>query len=250
MTTLEAISSALILAAAGAGHCIGMCGALSMNMTFAIPESQRRGWRLPVWQGLFSAGRLTSYALLGALVSLGGEQLLAQLPGGQSLPWLLAAIVMLIMAGYFVGYSLGVNALERMGQALWRRIQPLVGKLMPINSPVRALTVGLLWGLMPCGLVYSALALAAVSGNVLSGVTVMLSFGLVTVLPVSLTGMASGLLGGAQSPWLRRLGAVSALAMAGWLFWHAISASGHAHHGSSGTTVTESGGSAEHHHHH
>lgn len=250
MTSLEAISSALILAAAGAGHCIGMCGALSMNMTFAIPEQQRRGWRLPFWQALFSSGRLASYVLLGALVSLGGDQLLQRLPGGQSLPWLLAATVMLIMAAYFVGYSLGVNALERLGQRLWRRIQPLVGHLMPVNSPARALGVGLLWGLMPCGLVYSALALAAVSGDVVSGMLVMLSFGLVTALPVSLTGMASGLLGGARSPALRRLGALSALLMAGWLFWHALSAAGHGAHHHGAATVTERQADGSHHHHH
>lgn len=232
MSLTEVVIAAFLLALAGAGHCVGMCGAVSMNMSLAVPQSRRQGHlAMARWQLLFSAGRITSYLLLGALVGAGGDTAMALLPGGQRLPWLLAAMVMILIGLYLLGRELGIRVLERAGLILWRKLQPLLRHLMPVDTAVRALAVGLLWGLMPCGLVYSALALAAVSGGALQGSLVMLVFGTVTVGPVAGIGMLGNRFSLARSPWFRRLGALLAFLFAAWLLIHAAGLGAHGNHG-------------------
>ena len=256
MALTEALLAALLLALAGAGHCVGMCGAVSINLSLAVPQERRQGnLAMARWQVLFSAGRLTSYMVLGALVAAGGDVLMAQLPGGQKLPWLLAAGVMVLIGLYLLGRELGIRLLERAGLLLWRRLQPLLGRLMPVDSGPRALAVGLLWGFMPCGLVYSALALAAVSGGALQGMLVMLVFGLVTVVPVAGIGMLGNRFSLARSPWLRRFGALLAFLFAGWLFMHAAGFGDHGGHGTHDSHPPADGDSQpapmiDHSHHH
>lgn len=240
MTLTETLLGALLLAFAGAGHCVGMCGAISMNMTFAVPESQRQGWQLSLWHALYSAGRVSSYVLLGALVGFGGDGLMQQLPGGQQLPWLLAAAVMILIALYLAGKEAGIRLIERAGLVLWRRIQPLMKPLLPVRHAGQAWLVGMLWGLMPCGLVYSALALATVSGGAVQGALTLLVFGLVTIVPVAGTGILGGRFQAARRPLFRRVGALMALIFALWLLSHAWPRQGGHHHHGHGASPAES----------
>ena len=248
MTLIESLTAALLLAFAGAGHCVGMCGAISMTLSFSVPEAQRQGGRLALWQGLFAAGRLVSYTLLGAAAGAGGEQLMAALPGGQNLPWLLAAAVMILIALFLLGRELGVRLLEQAGLAIWRRVQPLMKPMLPVRRAWQALLVGMLWGLMPCGLLYSALALALASGGGPQGALVMLVFGLVTVIPVAGTGLLGGRFQAARKPAFRRAGAVLALLFAGWLLWHAWPGAAHQH--PAAPVPAASSGQMPHSHHH
>lgn len=249
MTFAETLVAAFLLAFAGAGHCVGMCGAVSINVSLAVPEARRRGnLALARWQLLFASGRIFSYLVLGAVVGAGGEALMSQLPGGQRLPWLLAAAVMVLIGLFLLGRELGIRLLEKAGLVIWRRLQPLLRRLMPVTSAPRALLVGLMWGLMPCGLVYSALALAAVSGSPLQGVLVMLVFGAVTVVPVAGVGILGTRFNMARSPWLRRAGALLAFLFAAWLFWHALAPAGHGHH--SAPSPQNDASAMPHSHHH
>ncbi|MCK7498200.1 MAG: sulfite exporter TauE/SafE family protein [Comamonadaceae bacterium] len=77
---------------------------------------------------------------------------------------------------------------ERVGQELWRRIQPLTRRFLPARSVAQALPLGLLWGLLPCGMVYSVLATALVAGSALRGAALMLAFGLGTLPNLLLAG--------------------------------------------------------------
>jgi hypothetical protein len=83
-----------------------------------------------------------------------------------------------------------VTTLERAGLVLWRRLHPLTRHLLPADTLPRALGLGLLWGWLPCGLVYGILATALLSGNALDGAAIMAAFGLGTVPNLLLAGFA------------------------------------------------------------
>lgn len=231
MNLSEAISAATLLAVAGAGHCLGMCGGISLGLSMAVQEDRRRGKRLWLWQGLFALGRVSTYTLLGALAGAFGQLIIDTLPGAGPVAWMLSAILMLLLALMLLGHDVGLGKLERVGLAVWRRIQPLTTSLVPIRHAGQALLLGALWGFLPCGLLYTALALSVATGSSLNGAVVMLIFGLVTVPPVAVGGVATGLLTVLRRQGWRRLTAVMTLVMAGWLFWQGLAgAHGHHHH--------------------
>ena len=81
------------------------------------------------------------------------------------------------MGLYLAGLSGAVNLIERLGVPIWRRLQPLLGRLLPVRSAQAALLAGMLWGWSPCGLVYSASLSALASGSAHGGALTMLAFG-------------------------------------------------------------------------
>jgi sulfite exporter TauE/SafE len=94
----------------------------------------------------------------------------------------LAAGVLMIALGLFLAGLLPSFArVESIGAPLWRRIRPLGQRLLPMRTPWHALGFGALWGFLPCGLVYSALSLAALAGSASAGAITMLAFGAGTV---------------------------------------------------------------------
>ena len=229
MTLSEALSAATLLAVAGAGHCLGMCGGISLGLSMAVQEPLRRGKRLWWWQALFALGRLTTYTLLGLLAGGVGQWLISALPGAAPLAWLLSAVLMLLVGLMLLGRDIGLGKIEKIGLHVWRNIQPLTRSLVPIRYAWQALLLGGLWGFLPCGLLYTALALSASTGNAVNGALVMLVFGLITVPPVAIGGVATGLLTILRRQGWRRLTALLTLLMAGWLFWQGLSGS-HDHH--------------------
>lgn len=232
MTDPALIGSAALLALAGAGHCLGMCAGISGALTFSLPPEKQTGAALWVWQGLFSTGRVFSYGLLGALAGGLGGGLMATLPVPRGAPFFASGLLMLLLALTFAGRAAGLAWLERAGQGLWRRIQPLVRRLLPVDGPVKALVLGMAWGLLPCGLVYSALALAVTAASVAGGALVMLVFGLVTMPTVMGAGVVTGRLGWLRTRGWRLTATLLALLMAAWFLWQGIQAGGgHASHG-------------------
>ena len=220
--------SALLIGLAGALHCIGMCGGIAMNITFTLPEDRRRGGALWRWQILFGCGRVISYMLLGGLAGLIGSGVIAIGRGWAGVPLLLSALLMVLLALHLLGASAGINLLERAGLVVWRRVQPALRPLLPVTSAPRALALGMGWGLLPCGLVYSALALAVGTGSPFVGMAVMLIFGLVTIPPVAIAGVIGGSLAIMRRPAGRFLAAALALLIAGMLVWQVFSG-GHDH---------------------
>ncbi len=214
---LPLIGGAALLALAGMVHCVGMCGGIGTALTFAIPETRRRGARLWAWQLLFAGGRVGGYTLLGSLAGALGGQLLNLLPaGGPAWPALFSGLLMVLLAWHFLGNGGALRALERPGAALWRWLKPARAALIPVDRPYKALGLGLLWGLLPCGLVYSALLLAATAGGAGGGALVMLVFGAITVAPVAAAGVAGGQLRHLRGPSARRLAGVATLGLALW----------------------------------
>lgn len=201
---------------AGSVHCAGMCGgivgALSMPRRAASapmrgPMLRQPAFPVPVRTetavqgaslahvGAYNAGRIASYMMAGALAGgmAGSAAALSSLPLLQAgFYW--AANLMLVALGLFLMDAWrGLAWVERGGQALWRHISPLLRRVNSAGAqagPGRMLLLGALWGWLPCGMVYSVLVTAMLSGSALGGASVMLAFGLGTLPMLVALGLA------------------------------------------------------------
>ena len=100
--------------------------------------------------------------------------------------------ILIVLVGLQIAFDWRLlKPLEKMGATIWTRISPLARQLVPVTSLPRALGLGLLWGWLPCGLVYSVLLIAATSGNASEGALIMISFGLGTLPAMLVTGMGA-----------------------------------------------------------
>ncbi len=179
--------SALILGLLGGGHCLGMCGGLMGALTLAIPKEQRsRRFRLLM---AYNLGRIFSYACAGLLLGLAGWAV-ANSPLAMAMR-VIAALLLIAMGLYLAGWWSGLTRIERLGRGLWRHLQPVATRLLPISSLPRAMLLGALWGWLPCGLVYSTLLWAASQGNAMDSALLMLAFGLGTWPVLLATGLAA-----------------------------------------------------------
>ena len=172
----------------GTGHCFAMCGGITSALGFA---SDKGGSRYIV---AYNFGRVCSYACAGgAVASLGyiSANYLALAPVLRGIAGLLLIAMALTMAGWWPG----LTYLERVGGILWRRLQPLGQGLLPVRTLRSAILLGLVWGWLPCGLVYTALAYAATAETPLMGLAQMAAFGCGTLPAVLLGGLSLGKLG-------------------------------------------------------
>lgn len=171
----------------GGTHCVGMCG----GIVGALSVGSGGRWPLHL---AYNAGRIVSYAAAGALAGAVGQATLVlegQLPIRLAL-YVLASLMLVALGLYLIGVTRALAFTERLGQRLWRRIQPLTARFLPARSVAQAFPLGLLWGWLPCGLVYSALATALTAGSALRGAAMMLAFGLGTLPNLLLAGVLLG----------------------------------------------------------
>jgi sulfite exporter TauE/SafE len=199
-------------------HCLGMCGSIISALTLSLPAEVRNDrQRTVLYLGAYNLGRLLSYALAGALIGRLGNTLLGSitLAEGHALLRYLGAATMagigLYLAGWFPKFAL----VERIGLPLWRRLEPLGRRLTPVRSLPQALLFGVIWGWLPCGLVYSSLIWAASTGSAAQGAYLMLAFGLGT-LPTALSAgiLMAWLVRLARVPYLRQAVGVALLLLA------------------------------------
>lgn len=186
----------------GGGHCLGMCGGVVAAFSMNLPAGPRWPHHLA-----FNIGRLSGYTLigiiLGAIASFASIGILQQV---KDVLYVLANLLLVLMGCYVAGWNRWLLRLESLGVPLWRRIQPLLKTLLPVRHLGQSLAVGLLWGWMPCGLVYTASLSALATASPIQGGLVMLAFGLGTLPNLLLIGQASGwLVSALRRPWLRQL---------------------------------------------
>lgn len=172
------LASALVLGFFGSAHCLGMCGGIAAALGQALPpESTVRG---VLHAGVYSCGRITSYALAGAAVGFFGEAFAAG--SGLSIALRILAGVLILGFGLHVaGWWNGLVAIERIGLVGWRRLAPLARRIGRPDRLGKTFALGMVWGWLPCGLVYAALIGAAATGGALSGAAFMACFGLGTL---------------------------------------------------------------------
>ena len=168
----------------GGTHCVGMCGGIVGALSLGAPAR----WSMHL---AYNAGRILSYAAAGALAGAFGAASLTldgQAPVRLGL-YLLANLMLVALGFYLLGVTRALAFTERAGQHLWRFIQPLTRRFLPAKTVVQAFPLGLLWGWLPCGLVYSALATALSAGSPGHGALLMLAFGLGTLPNLLLAGI-------------------------------------------------------------
>lgn len=189
MSEHSSLIALLVMGLLGSTHCIGMCGGITTALGLAV-RSERRSQRLALTL-LYNLGRIVSYAVAGLLVALIGSLGKEHLALGPVLR-ALAALFMVILGLYIAGWWRGLVRLEHLGQHVWKYLQPIGQRLLPVTTPGRALTLGAVWGWLPCGLVYSALILAMTRESPAQGALGMVAFGLGTLPVMALMGFASG----------------------------------------------------------
>lgn len=174
----------------GSPHCLGMCGgivtAFGLSMQH-VSDSKKNGLILT-----YHVGRLISYALLGLIASLVGVAIFQSIMSN-SAPRIVLGAVLVLIGLAMLGLPL-FNQLEKFGMRFWQSLAPLRKKVFPIDSFGKALVAGLLWGFLPCGLVYGALMMAIAGNNIATGAALMFVFGLGTMPMLIATQKTVGML--------------------------------------------------------
>ena len=214
MTDLH-LFSVFLIGLLGSVHCVGMCGgivtALSMSSRpkTVIPIlAAAGGSAMPAAGSSFAltlsynAGRISSYMMAGAIAggAAGGAASLAASSAWQAGAYWIANLLLVGFGLYLMNAWAGFARIEKIGAFIWRRLAPFTRSLLPIDSPQKALASGMVWGWLPCGMVYTALMMAMLSGSAASGAAMMLAFGLGT-LPALLS---MGMLGARLQGWIRQ----------------------------------------------
>jgi len=186
---IPALTAALIAGLLGSAHCVGMCSGLSGLFAVNASVSSLRS-QLPMAL-TYNLGRILSYAVLGIIVGSFGSVIVKVSPSIAG-PVRFVSGAVIILVGLKVAFDWRfLNIVERMGSTLWSRIAPVAQRLVPVTSFPKALGLGLVWGWLPCGLVYSVLLIAATSAKPLSGAIVMFAFGVGTLPAMVMTGLGA-----------------------------------------------------------
>lgn len=175
--TIEQLIAAFLIGIAGSVHCTAMCGGVIAGLNFAIPK----GKALLPYALSYNLGRISSYAAAGALAGTLGNIFSHQIADGIVLLKLVSGVFLILLAAYIGNWWRGLAWLESQGKHLWKFLMPFSKKFVPFVSPLSALPYGLIWGWLPCGLVYSTLTWSLSSGSGTAGALWMLCFGLGTL---------------------------------------------------------------------
>lgn len=188
---------AFLMGLASSLHCIGMCGSIIGTLTLSLsPEIRNSKKRLLPFVFNYNFGRITSYTLAGALAGIASSIITIPVQGfdGHRFLQLLSALIMAGAGLYIAGWFPRFAYIEKIGMHFWKLIEPFGRKLIPIKTRSHAYLFGMVWGWLPCGLIYSALALAATTGNPQNSALTMLFFGLGTLPAVMGVGIMTGIL--------------------------------------------------------
>lgn len=193
-------------------HCFGMCGGVVGALTMSLPPSTRQN-TVALFQYTFAynLGRILSYCLAGIVVGFLGQTIITIIPevGGMLLRPLF--LIFVILLGFYIGGWLPKLALiEKLGEPIWNRLQPIGVKYLPVKKIHHAFMFGLIWGWLPCGLVYYALVMAFARYDIVNSVLFMLAFGLGTLFPMLFAGVLAGKLTALQrSTKLKKFNAIA-----------------------------------------
>ena len=224
--------AAFLVGLLGGVHCVGMCGGIVGALCLGLGKNIEKDFQQSAQQNFkktfpfllsYNAGRISSYTLAGILmggISWLGSHLITLYSIQQTLE-IIAAGFMLALGLYIAGWWKGLASIERWGgKVIWKRLEPLGRRFMPVTSYRQAFSLGLVWGWLPCGLVYSVIIWTISTQSPLEGGLLMLSFGLGTLPNLLLMGVfASTLNQFIQQPWVRQVAGISIMAFAVVMFY-------------------------------
>jgi uncharacterized protein len=199
----------------GFGHCAGMCGPLVVSM--GLVAGPRGGTRRALaGQALYNAGRVTTYAFIGAVMGLTGSfvNTAGRLAGLQNAVAVAAGALMIAMG---LGAAGVAPAARRLEERVTGRVFRAVRTVLEGGGAGRYYALGLLLGFLPCGLSYSAFVGAAATGGLPQGLLFALAFALGTLPALLLVGGAAAALSPRLRGVLYRAGGV-AVVLVGLLF--------------------------------
>jgi sulfite exporter TauE/SafE len=213
MTSLldvSALLTAFFVGLLGSGHCFGMCGGIAAGLGSLTVDEKSEGQVKHRFTSafLFNLGRILSYAMLGIVSAtvLAGVGKVLNVPQWSMILRFITALMIFLIGIQFLFNWQTLASIERVGAKVWKRVLPLAVKASALPGGSGRLLLGLCWGLLPCGLVYSVILTASASGSAVSGATVMLAFGLGTM--PSMLGMslaAPALAAMLSDRWTRKL---------------------------------------------
>lgn len=174
-------------------HCFGMCGGIVGALTMSLPAEKRQvGVRLMPYALAYNTGRVISYTFAGVVAGLLGQGLVTLLPQISVLLEVLFFVVVILLGLYVGSWFAHLAFIEKLGMPLWKRIQPIGVKYLPAKKVKDAFLFGLIWGWLPCGLVYYALIMAFAAADLQSSILFMFAFGLGTLIPMLLATILGG----------------------------------------------------------
>lgn len=196
----------------GAVHCAGMCGGIVGAMTVPARQARLTGRVIAIQPAvvpssdasmifMYNAGRLASYMTAGTMAGAAGgaAKLLGIASILQASTYWLTNLLLVVVGVSLMGRGRMTSRIERIGLPLWRRVQPAIRRLMPADTCQKQFLLGALWGWVPCGMVYTMLLAAAMSGDSASGAMILLAFGIGTLPALTMLSLA----GVRLSRWLR-----------------------------------------------
>lgn len=233
MNELPVYLSALIVGVLGGVHCIGMCGGIAGVLSMGLDKDAGKV-RLFAMQLFYNLGRISSYIIAGIFFGLLGEAVLRGSGSHVVHQYLqtFSGVFMILLGLYLSGWWRVLTRVEQVGGLLWKRIEPFARSLIPIRKLHNAYAVGMVWGWLPCGLVYSMLGLSLASGSGMEGGLIMLSFGLGTLPNLIAFGLlAASLRNFVRRPVVRYAAGLLVIGFGVWLIWQVwLPADPHVHH--------------------
>lgn len=190
MNIAEVITAGFVMGAVGNFHCIGMCGPLAL----ALPVSHRSEWGRVVGGIIYNTGRIVTYSVLGLLLGFAGGFLVAA-KYQHVLSISLGAIILVYL---FIPKKFNTpSTLASYANKPFLELRTALGKLFRSKKYSSLFSIGVLNGLLPCGMIYLAISSSLVTGSALKGSLFMAAFGFGT-FPVMISVVFLGNLFGQQ----------------------------------------------------
>lgn len=171
--------------------CGGMVGAMTMSLE---PSIRQRPLYLATFTFAYNIGRIASYTLMGLLLGLFSQVIRdALMPdNGLVIMRTISSLLIIAMGFYIAGWFPQFSRIEKIGAPMWRFLQPIGVKLLPVRNIWQAFLFGGIWGWLPCGLVYYVLLISPANDGALNSAIFMFSFGLGTLVPMMFAGFLVG----------------------------------------------------------
>lgn len=211
MLETQTYLSAFLIGLLGGVHCVGMCGGIMSALTLGIQplnkmSSTQNETNLFPYLLSYNSARIISYVIAGIIFGGVGAWFTDLVLFNQAQMFLkvVAGIFLIALGLYLANWWRGLSYVEQLGSVVWKFIEPIAKRFIPIKNIKQAFAAGFLWGWLPCGLVYSVLIWSLSSGSAIKGGLLMLSFGLGTLPTLIAVGLfAASIKGFMQLPAVR-----------------------------------------------
>lgn len=176
--------TAFLIGFLGGVHCIGMCGSLVVILSTNVSRDKKKLLYL-----ILNSGRLFSYVFIGFIASSLGFFLSDFFGENFIFGFKIFGGICVSMIGFYLnGFFNFLSRFEKIGLSFWYTFLPYIKKIMPIKSYYKAFIIGMFWGNLPCGLVYSALIWSVSFISIAKCCVLMLLFGVGTLPTVLASG--------------------------------------------------------------